>query len=116
MYIIFPREEPNKQMTVVFDCAGSGLKNIDMDNMQFVINSFKEDYPWCLNYILVYEMPWVMNGKGIPNQQLIRCADFWSLGADGNRHHLQDFNKSLNPASVVGVNDFLLKPYEGANI
>ena len=53
-------------MTVVFDCAGSGLKNIDMDNMQFVINSFKEDYPWCLNYILVYEMPWVMNGTGVP--------------------------------------------------
>ena len=58
------REEPDKQMTLVFDCAGSGMKNIDLDNMQFMINSFKEDYPWCLNYILVYEMPWVMNGTG----------------------------------------------------
>ena len=61
---IFTREEPDKQMTLVFDCAGSGMKNIDLDNMQFMINSFKEDYPWCLNYILVYEMPWVMNGTG----------------------------------------------------
>ena len=50
-------------MTLVFDCAGSGVKNIDLDNMQFMINSFKDDYPWCLNYILVYEMPWVMNGE-----------------------------------------------------
>ena len=52
-------------MTVVFDCAGSGIKNLDMDNMQFMINSFKEDYPWCLNYILVYEMPWIMNGMRV---------------------------------------------------
>ena len=64
MSIVFTREEPDKQMTLVFDCAGSGMKNIDLDNMQFMINSFKEDYPWCLNYILVYEMPWVMNGTG----------------------------------------------------
>ena len=62
----FTREEPNKQISLVFDCAGSGVKNIDLDNMQFMINSFKEDYPWCLNYILVYEMPWVMNGTGAP--------------------------------------------------
>ena len=88
-------------MTVVFDCAGSGVKNIDLDNMQFMINSFKEDYPWCLNYILVYEMPWVMNGTVIPpNQWLIPCADVWALWVDANRHHLQDFNESLNPASI----------------
>ena len=62
---IATREEPDKQMTLVFDCAGSGVKNIDLDNMQFMINSFKEDYPWCLNYILVYEMPWVMNGTRV---------------------------------------------------
>ena len=59
----FVREEPNKQISLVFDCAGSGVKNIDLDNMQFMINAFKDDYPWCLNYILVYEMPWVMNGE-----------------------------------------------------
>ena len=26
---------------------------------------FKDYYPWMLNYILVFEMPWVLNGKSL---------------------------------------------------
>jgi hypothetical protein len=50
-------------MTIVFDCAGCGLKNMDMELIQYMIQVFKDYYPWSLNYILVYEMPWVLNGK-----------------------------------------------------
>ncbi len=60
------REEPNKKMTLVMDCASSGVKNIDMDAMQFMIGAFKEYLPWSLNYILVFEMPWIMNSKHPP--------------------------------------------------
>ena len=50
-------------MTLVFDCAGCGLKNMDMEFVQFIIATLKEYYPDPLNYILVLEMPWVLNGK-----------------------------------------------------
>ncbi len=57
------RENNGDQLTLVFDCAGCGLKNMDMELIQYMIQVFKDYYPWSLNYILVFEMPWVLNGK-----------------------------------------------------
>jgi len=55
------REEKGEQITVMFDCKGAGLKNMDMEFVQFLIGCMKEYYPDPLNYILVFEMPWVLN-------------------------------------------------------
>jgi len=55
------REENGDRITVFFDCSNCGLKNMDMEFIQFIINCFKDYYPWMLNYILVFEMPWVLN-------------------------------------------------------
>lgn len=55
------REDNGDMLTLVFDCADCSLKNMDMDLIQYMINVFKEYYPWNLNYILVFEMPWVLN-------------------------------------------------------
>jgi len=49
------------QMSLVFDCAGCGLKNMDMELIQYMIKVFSDYYPDVLNYILVFEMPWVLN-------------------------------------------------------
>ena len=48
---------------MVFDCAGCGLKNMDMEFVQYMIGVFRDFTPENLNYILVYEMPWVLNGE-----------------------------------------------------
>jgi len=55
------REERGEQITVMFDCRGAGLKNMDMEFVQFLIGTLKDYYPDPLNYILVFEMPWVLN-------------------------------------------------------
>ena len=39
------------------------MKNMDMEFIQYLIHLFKEYYPWILNYIIVFEMPWLLNGK-----------------------------------------------------
>ena len=59
------REEGGEQITLLFDCRDAGLKNMDMEFVQFIIGTLKEYYPDPLNYILVLEMPWVLNGKMI---------------------------------------------------
>ena len=41
----------------------TGMKNMDMDFIQYMIDLFKNYYPWILNYILVFEMPWLLSGK-----------------------------------------------------
>ncbi len=50
-------------VSVVFDCAGCGLKNMDMEFIQYMINMFKDYFPFSLNWILVLDMPWVLNGN-----------------------------------------------------
>lgn len=55
------REEKGELITIVFDCRNAGLKNMDMEFIQFIIGVFKDYYPEMLNYILVFEMPWVLN-------------------------------------------------------
>lgn len=55
------REENGDEITMVFDCRNAGIKNLDMEFVQFVIGVFKDYYPNMLNYILVFEMPWVLN-------------------------------------------------------
>ena len=47
----------------MFDCGGCGLKNMDMDFIRYMIDVLKDYYPYVLNYILVLDMPWVLNGK-----------------------------------------------------
>ena len=47
----------------MMDLKDAGLKNLDMDFMQFSINIFKLYQPWGLHYIFIYEMPWVLNGE-----------------------------------------------------
>ena len=63
MVNLYFRETNGGQMSLVFECNGSGLKNMDMDLIQYMIRCFEEYFPYCLNYILVIEMSWVLNGK-----------------------------------------------------
>lgn len=55
------REEQGQQITLLFDCRTAGLRNMDMEFVQFIIGTLKDYYPDPLNYILVLEMPWVLN-------------------------------------------------------
>lgn len=50
-----------RQISVMFDMGGTGLSNMDMDFTRYIISLFKLYYPDFLNYILIYEMPWVLN-------------------------------------------------------
>ena len=55
------REENGDPVSLMFELDGCGLKNMDMEFTQFMINVMKDYYPDPLNYIIVFEMPWVLN-------------------------------------------------------
>lgn len=46
-----------------FDMDGCGLTNMDIEVIKYLISLFKEYYPYFLNYILIFEMPWILSGK-----------------------------------------------------
>ena len=51
----------SQRVTLLFDCSGAGLKNVDMDMIKFLINIFQNYYPNMLGKILVYDLPWIIN-------------------------------------------------------
>lgn len=48
-------------MSVIFDCSGAGITNLDMDFIWFLIDSVIKYYPIGIQHIIVYEMPWILS-------------------------------------------------------
>ncbi|XP_034417007.1 motile sperm domain-containing protein 2 isoform X3 [Cyclopterus lumpus] len=57
----YAKKEPGMPLTVVFDMTESGLSNIDMDLVKYIINCFKIYYPKFLSKMIIVDMPWIMN-------------------------------------------------------
>lgn len=57
------RENDNDLITPIFDMSNCGLSNVDLGYLQYIINLFKQYYPDSINYIVVYDMAWILNGK-----------------------------------------------------
>ncbi|KAH8415682.1 hypothetical protein KR222_008663 [Zaprionus bogoriensis] len=58
------REQRAKHMTqlsIVFDMAGTSLASLDLEFVKRIVETFKLYYPNALNYILVFELAWVLN-------------------------------------------------------
>ncbi|XP_014243956.1 motile sperm domain-containing protein 2-like isoform X1 [Cimex lectularius] len=55
------RCENADQITIFFDMTNSGMANMDMEYTKYLINLCKQYYPNFLNYILIFEMPWILN-------------------------------------------------------
>lgn len=55
------RVDKCKRISVFFDMADTGMSNMDMDFTRYLISMFKFYYPDFLNYIFIYELPWVLN-------------------------------------------------------
>ncbi|KAM6985050.1 motile sperm domain-containing protein 2 [Aplochiton taeniatus] len=55
------KREPGMPLTVVFDMCDSGLGNIDMDFVKYIISCFKVYYPKFLCKMIIVDMPWIMN-------------------------------------------------------
>jgi len=45
---------------LVFDCSDTTIVNADVDLLFFIINTLKNYFPAGLDYILVYELPWIL--------------------------------------------------------
>ncbi|CAM6031364.1 unnamed protein product, partial [Sphagnum compactum] len=54
------REEDGDCITAVFDMMDCGLSNIDLPFTQFIISTLKNYYPEQINYILIYDMAWIL--------------------------------------------------------
>ena len=75
MFCLVIRKDKGDQITIFFDMADTGLSNMDLEYTKYLISLCKYYYPNFLNYILVFEMPWVLNGMYTfcNNYYIINC-------------------------------------------
>ena len=66
-----------------FDMSGSGLAQMDMDLMRFIVNCFKIYFPDLLGMLLVFNMPWVLRGEFCSALFLPISAGASSMGMGG---------------------------------
>ncbi|CAL4059292.1 unnamed protein product, partial [Meganyctiphanes norvegica] len=55
------REEKGERITLFFDMKDIGMNNMDMEFIQYLIQVLSDFYPYFLNYIIVFKLPWIMN-------------------------------------------------------
>lgn len=46
---------------VIFDLTGCGLQNVDLGFLSWLLSSFRNYCPKGVSYILVYNLPWILN-------------------------------------------------------
>lgn len=98
------RESNNDKLTLIFDMHDTGLRNVEMEYTQTIINTFKNYYPNSLNWILVFEMPWIMNGKH-EWRKLSQSSLFWPSNLPATFQII----KKLLPKRAVEVLKFINK-------
>ncbi|KAF4522258.1 hypothetical protein B566_EDAN011954 [Ephemera danica] len=55
------RQDKGEPISLFFDMSDCGISNMDMEFTKYLIGLFKHYYPYYLNYIIVYDMAWVLN-------------------------------------------------------
>ncbi|CAG4974407.1 unnamed protein product [Colias eurytheme] len=55
------REEGGKKITLFFDMDGCGVNNMNLNVISYMINVLKCYYPNFINYVIIFQMPWILS-------------------------------------------------------
>lgn len=55
----FNEDDP---IVLLFDMSDAGYSNLDMDMIKFVISCLKTYYPGLIDYMIIFQMPFIFNG------------------------------------------------------
>jgi len=84
---------------LIFDFTGATITNCDFELVNFLINAMCEYFPCGVDYILTYELPWILNAVWkiiracIPehSKNLVKCCDRKSIREHIDEENLPDF-------------------------
>lgn len=54
-------ERDGRGWSIIFDCAGTGMAQMDVNMLLFMLNEVIPHLPKGLNYVLIYELPWLLS-------------------------------------------------------
>ncbi|CAH2083381.1 unnamed protein product [Euphydryas editha] len=103
------REEDGKRMTLFFDMDGCGLNNMDVEVIMYMITLLKSYYPLLVNYIIVFQLPWMLSAGFKIIKGLLPAAAIERLRMV-NKNNLKDL---VAPEQALicwgGKNDYVFK-------
>ena len=91
LFELVDREQDKNRLTLIFDCTGGGLSNVDTDLLSFIISLLRNYYPMILNTVLVCELPWILNF-------VLKLVHSWLP---------QDQRELIHPITKKELNDFV---------
>jgi len=112
------------KISIFFEMTGAGLSNLDMEFVQYLIALFRDYYPYFVNYIIVFEMSWILNaawkvvkswmpGKSVNMVKFVsrsdlkdmvpQCEQLVEWGGDVNYHFV--FEPEFLPAAGPTTNN-----------
>ena len=59
------KQTKGDKFSIFFEMTGAGISNFDLEFVQYLIGLFRDYYPDLVNYIIVFEMSWILNGKSL---------------------------------------------------
>ena len=94
------KQQKGDKISVFFEMTGAGLSNMDMEFVQYLIMLFRDYYPYFLNYIIIFEMSWILNGTFKNYESYLDINKFFFFSAAWK------VIKSWMPAKSVNMVDF----------
>ncbi|XP_053672555.1 motile sperm domain-containing protein 2-like [Anopheles nili] len=103
------REANDDLVTIVFDLTDTGLSNVDMDYTKYIINTFKNYYPCSLNYILIYDLPWILNATFQLIKRLLPAKAVDRLKNISSKNIREYIDEDNMPRSWGGNDDYVFQ-------
>jgi hypothetical protein len=90
----------NNGVTIVFDCNGAGITNVDIDLLSFIVSVMRDYYPRLLSSVLINELPWVL-------QYVFKLVQTWLPKEQQKLLHLISKNELHNFVATEELPDFM---------
>ncbi|XP_053399459.1 motile sperm domain-containing protein 2-like isoform X2 [Mercenaria mercenaria] len=103
------RKDPDSTVVILFDLDGAGLSQIDMEFVKHIINSFKLYYPKLLEYMLVYEMPWLFSAAWKLIKQMLNAESVKKIKFVTKANVQEYINKDQLLGHMGGTDTFVYK-------
>lgn len=97
-------------VSILFDCTGTSYKNVDTDMIRFILNTFKQCYPWGLGYFIVYNVPWYLSAFWKLFKQWIP-EKYVGIVVFVDKHSIREYiNEDQLPLSMGGTCPYSYEP------
>lgn len=83
-------ERDGRGWSIIFDCSGIGYANMDPNMLLFMLNEVVPHLPKGLNYVLVYELPWLL-GKIVDTTIACLPSEYKKLSKTATKKDLHNW-------------------------